>query len=418
MRNLLRPSGWITGREPLIACILAALVALTISVLVIRSGDTVRSLDEPDFMMIAETLVETGTFAIEPDKPTAYRAPGLVFLIAPVVALGAGLMEARLTGGVLVGLGMLLLFDLVRRHAGALSGLLSVTMVMTWPVVIYTATTLYPQTLAALLLVLTLWLLDRLRDGDATGLWPAFWGGLAFGAFILTIPVTLLLVPVFLGWIVALSRRWLVSVLIFCLVSGSVVGSWTLRNWLAFDAFVPVATSSGFNLLAGNSPDTRWNTSLDVRFPEQVYTDITGKDEVERNKIMTRAALDRIEADPGRFVALWAAKFVHWFHFSNRLLSDEVLEDGASSVPVDTRETILLLAWSILIVGPLLARIAMWRRHPPSKLEILFIILWIAGGAAYALFFTRIRFRLPFDWLMISANAVFLSGLINARMAR
>ena len=376
----------VQGREAGFAYALASVVAAACWAVTLYGGDVVRSLDEGDF------------------------------LLTPLTAFGAGLMEARLVNGVLVGLGLVLLFQLVRRHAGELAGLLSVAMVSAWPVVIYTASTLYPQTLAAFLLVLTLWLLDGLRD--RTGLRPVVLGGLAFGAFILTIPVALLLVPVFVVWIAVNARRPLVAVLVFGIVSASLVGSWTVRNWFAFDSFVPVATSSGFNLLAGNSPETRWNSSLEVRFPDHVYTELTGKNEVERNDIMTRAALDEITGDPARFLRLWAAKFVHWFHFSNRLLSDELLESGASSIQVGLRDLILFAAWRTLIVAPLLCRIAMLRRVPFRKIEVLFVVLWIAAGLAYALFFTRVRFRLPFDWLILSVNAMFIAVLLEEYLAR
>ena len=406
----------ISGRESGLAYTVAGMVMLLCWALVLKGGDVVRSKDELAFLAISKNLAETGMFALEPGVPTAYRAPGQAFFLAPLSALGAGLMEARLANGVLVALGLVFLFQLVRRHSGELAGLISVVMVAGWPVMIYSATTLYPQTLAAFLLILTLWLLDGLRTRDSVR--PVLLGGVSYGAFILTIPVALLLTPIFVAWIISMSRRWLTAVVIFGIVSGSVVSSWTLRNWVTFDAFIPVATSSGYNLLAGNSPSTRWNTSLGVRFPEYVYTEITGKDEVERNDIMTRAAFAEIRSDPGRFVQLYAGKFLHWFHFSNRLLSDKVLEEGASSVPVGTREIILFVAWSLLIMGPLLLRLAMIRRVPMRRIEFLFFALWIGAGLAYALFFTRVRFRLPFDWLILSVNAMFIATLIEQRLNR
>ncbi|MDJ0637236.1 MAG: glycosyltransferase family 39 protein [Paracoccaceae bacterium] len=404
------------GSEAKIAYAVAGVVMILCWAVVLYSGDVVKSLDEPDFLGISKNLAETGMFALTPGEPTAYRAPGLVFLLTPLSALGAGLMEARLINGVLVALSLILLFQLVRRHSSDFAALLCVIMVSGWPVVIYTASTLYPQTLAAFLLVLTLWLLDSLRDEDR--LRPIVLGGVAYGLLVLTIPVVLLLTPVFLIWIITLSKRWLTAVVIFSLVSGAVVSSWTLRNWLAFDSFVPVATSSGYNLLAGNSPEARWNTSLDIRFPDYVYEELTGKNEIERNDIMTKAALREIAADPAQFFSRYVGKFIHWFHFSNQLLSDNELEGGASSVSASARDIILLAAWSVLIIGPLLLRLAMIRKVPIRRLEVLFFALWITAGLAYALFFTRVRFRLPFDWLIISVNAMFLAALIESWLDR
>lgn len=406
----------LSARARPLAYLVALLAVLAASAVIVMSGDVVRSNDEVAFMAIAGNIVSEGMFAETPGQPTAYRAPGPVFLVTPVVALGGGLVEARLFNAVIFGLGLVALFHLVRRHASPLAALFAVCMVPLWPVALFAATTLYPQTLAATLLVLTIWMVDRLRDGPSLG--RAVVAGLACGALVLTTPVVLLLFPLLLIWLIHVSPRWLPHAVIFCAVSGGLVSSWTVRNYFAFDAFVPVATSSGYNLLAGNAPNARYNTSLNVRFPEYVYAEITGKTEVERNDIMTEAAFREIANDPGRFVRLYAAKFAHWFHFSNRLLSDEVLEDGAAPVPVGAREVILFVTYALVIMGPLLIRLALLRRHPFRRIELLFLAFWIGAGLVYALFFTRVRFRLPFDWLIIASNAMFLAAIAENWLAR
>ena len=40
---------------------------------------------------------------------------------------------------------------------------------------------------------------------------------------------------------------------------------------------------------------------------------------------------------------------------------------------------------------------------------MLLLALYLGGGMAYAVYFTRIRFRLPFDWLLIIVDALFLA---------
>lgn len=395
-------------RERLFAYLAVALTVLACWLLILLEGDRVKSADEPDFMDIARNLAFHGVFA-ETEEPTAYRAPGLVFFLAPLVRAGAGLVEARLANALLVGLTLLMIFHLVRRHAPAPAGLFAVVMIPLWPVVIYTATTIYPQTLGAFLLVLTVFLIDRIggRPGTRGAVLPA----LAYGAMILTIPVTLLLLPFFLLWILWQSAHRWPQIVTFCLISGLVVGSWTLRNYVTFNAFIPVATSSGYNLMAGNAPNARYDTSVNVTYPDYVYTELTGADEIETNRILTRAALRQIIENPGRTARLYGAKFLHWFEYSNALLSDQVIEGGASSVRADLRDVILLVTYIAVIAGPLVLRILMIRRYPMTPFEIFCLVLWVGAGLAYALFFTRIRFRMPFDWLIISTNAIFLAAL-------
>jgi hypothetical protein len=165
--------------------------------------------------------------------------------------------------------------------------------------------------------------------------------------------------------------------------------------------------------LAGNTAQARWNTSLNVEFPAQVYTDMTGKTELERNSIMTKAAFEEIQANEMRFVKLYIAKFAHWFHFQNRLLSDNTEGVEAAKMAVEKREAVLFASWLLILIGPLACRLFMLRQVPFRPIELLFLALWVFGGMAYALFFTRIRFRLPFDWLVISSNAIFLSVLVQ-----
>ncbi len=407
---------FLNGRESLLAYIISFCVVFCCWVLIFRAGSAVKSLDEPDFLQISQVLAETGMFALEPGTPTAYRAPGLVFYLAPLTALGADLMQARLANALLAGGTLILLFHLIRRQAGPVAGLFAVLMMACWPVMIYAATTLYPQTLAAFLLVATLLLADFYRSTGHR--WLALLAGLVFGAAILTVPLLLLLSPILWFWVFVQRRRGALAMLLFAAVSAAVVCSWTLRNYNALGGFVPVATSSGFNLLAGNTAQARWNTSLNVRFPEYVYTEMTGKTELQRNSIMTKAAFKEIQADEIRFVKLYMAKFAHWFHFQNRLLSDteKGVETGALSL--GKREAVLFASWLLVLIGPLACRLWMLRQVPFRRIELLFLALWVFGGMAYALFFTRIRFRLPFDWLVISSNAIFVSELVQRAISK
>lgn len=407
---------FLRGRERAAACGIAAATVLICWAVILSTGDRIKSQDETSFLAIAQNLAFEGTYAEQSGTPTAYRAPGLVFFLAPLVRLGAGLVELRMANALLVGVGLVVLFHLVRRHAGPAAGLLAVALVPLWPVVIYAASTLYPQTLAALLLLVLVWFLDRLTE--SASLRPAALAGLASGLLVLTVPVVLLLMPVFLGWILSMSRRRLVHAGAFCAVSAVIVGAWTVRNYAVFDTFIPVATSSGYNLLAGNTPGARHDTSLDVRFPGHVYTEITDKPEAEVNRILTEAAIREIRRDPARAGALYLGKFAHWFDFSNALLSDKVVPGGASAISPGTREVLLFVTYSGVIALPLLVRIALCRRFPFRPLELLFLCLWIGAGLAYAIYFTRVRFRLPFDWLIIASNAMFLAAVAETRLAR
>ncbi|KPP83944.1 MAG: 4-amino-4-deoxy-L-arabinose transferase and related glycosyltransferases of PMT family [Rhodobacteraceae bacterium HLUCCA08] len=410
-RLLIRLYGLVDGRERVLAYLVALLTVAACWAVILASGDRLKSLDEGAFLALAQNLAGSGSYVEEPGVPTAYRAPGLVFFLTPFAALGLEIVGLRLVNAALIGLGLVLVYHLVARRAGPLAGLFATVMIPAWPVVIYAGTTLYPQTLAAFLLVLTVFAIDRQVVSDR--LRGAIWSGIAYALLLLTIPIVLLLWPIIALYLLIQTRRKLAHVLVFTLVGGAVVGSWTYRNYVVFDHFIPVATSSGYNLLAGNAPNARFDTSLNVRFPEYVYTEITGKSEVEKNDIMTEAAIRLIREDPQRAAQLYVGKFLHWFDYSNRLLSDDVVEGGASALAPSKRDMILLASYLLVIALPLVAHVLAARRHPFTRMELLFVALWVCSGLAYAIFFTRVRFRLPFDWLLITSNAMFLAAVIE-----
>lgn len=412
---LFRIRNGIEGRERALAYAIACLVVLACWVAIVISGERIKSFDETAFIDLATTLFDTGQY-LKDGELTAFRAPGLVFFLTPFAGLGFDIVGLRMVNAVLVGLGLILIFHMTERRAGPLAGLVAVAMIPLWPVVIYTGTTLYPQTLAAFLLVLTVFFLDRV--GDSRALWPVILGGLAYGALMYTIPIVLLLLPVFALWILWQARYKITSLLIFVAVTVALIAPWSYRNYVVFDKFIIVATSSGYNLLAGNAPDARYNTSLNVRFPEYVYTELTGAGEIEASDIMTRAAIKEIVENPGKTARLYVGKFLHWFDFSNTLLTDKRVEGGASSLAPSMRDMILLVTYSTIIALPLIAHILHARRYPFQRSELLFLALWVVSGLAYAIFFTRVRFRIPFDWLIITSNAMYLAAVFEAWMDR
>ena len=77
--------------------------------------------------------------------------------------------------------------------------------------------------------------------------------GALFGVAILTRETLLYLLPVALIWLAwPKPRRWTLA----ALLAGSVfliVAPWTVRNWIQFEAFIPVSTGGGLNLYQGNA---------------------------------------------------------------------------------------------------------------------------------------------------------------------
>jgi hypothetical protein len=62
----------------------------------------------------------------------------------------------------------------------------------------------------------------------------------------------------------------------------------------------------------------------------------------------------------------------------------------------------------------LLARFAIARKYPLSELEILFAGLYFINAPFAAIFYSRIRYRLPMDWILLLLDA----GMVQIVLSR
>ena len=412
----------------LLALAMTAFLAAGV-ILAVRDGDRVKSLDEPAFLDIGSNIAFHGQFSHtnrpEVDgyveqlplgslRPTAYRAPGYAYFIAPFQRLGAGFVVLRIVNALLVALTLLLLYRSLAARYSPEAGAIAALLALGYPVLAYAASTLYPQTLSAFLLVASVVMLDPLHPEARM---RAFLGSaFIYGLLVLTVPVYLLLTPVVLVWLVWSHRARVPQALLFGGIVAACVGIWTVRNLAVFRAPVAMGTSSGFMLLSGNCPNTRFDqASVDVRFPEYVYTELTGKDEIERDRVMVRAAVRFVQENPGDALALYLKKFLYWFSYRNEVVSDRVVPGGSGAGPESLRNLVMLLTYGPLLLV-LVLRLALFRRYPMTSWEVLLLALYVGGGAAYAVYLTRIRYRLPFDWLLIAMNAIFIGQVLQARL--
>jgi len=409
-----------------LALAMGALVAIGVT-MAVRDGSRIKSPDEGTLLDLSWNVARHGTFAHtnHPDveefdrtmpvgalRPTAYRAPGYVWFQVPFRWMGGEHVALRVANAVLLALTLWLLHGLVVRRAGRFAGLVSVVLVLLYPVLLYAAGTLYPQTLSALLLVGAVRQLDSL--GHDAPMYRFALLGVTLGALVLTVPIHLLLLPVVAAWMLGARRGtvWQVTLMLAAIVG--VVGPWVLRNCLVLGAVVGIATSSGFNLLAGNGPYVRTDQgSGDLRWPGGVREQVAGRSEVERDRIFTRAALRWIVENPGDAASLYVRKLLYWFSPTNQLVSDRVVPGGPGTGPILLRNAVMVLGYGLLM-SILIIRLGLARRDPLTSLEVLLLALYVGGAMAYAVYFSRIRFRLPFDWLLIGLDAMFVGRLLSA----
>lgn len=384
--------------------VVATLVTLTLGlglVYALGVGIPLRFADERKYLELARSIADEWVYAFG-SRPTAYQPPGWPTFLAVFHRLGVGVAGFHALNFGLLALAIVLLHRLGGVWGSGGAGAVAAALAAGYPLLFFTATTLYPQILAAVLLVLGVLLV---AERERTAPRRAALAGVVFGALLLTVPTLGILVGVVALWMLWPTPRPLRSVAVMLTVAGLLVGGWTARNYQTFGQLVPISTNGGFNLLLGNSPDTRSNSGTNVDLSRYRKT-AQGLAELDTDRFFRGAALRHMRDRPGRTARLYVGKLAN--HFVAR---DQLATEGQAS---RLSQLVLLLASSSLFALFLL-RLALWRRLRPSPLETLIISLYLAGAGTYAVFFTRARFRVPLDLLLCLLVAILLRRLALER---
>ncbi len=385
-----------------LSTLLFLLIFLIAVILVLQSGNQLRYPDEHDYNRLAQCLRGGEGFVNESGAPTAYRAPGWPVVLAALYTIHHHPITAKFFNALALAATALLLSKLAGRFS-PLARIAAPLFLLLYPVGFYAATTLYPQTVGALLLVAITALLTpprhRLRHTLAAGI--------LLGILILTIPAFLATPPLFLLGLYVLERKSptvffkRAALLLGCTVL--LVTPWTLRNAQVFNRLVPVSTNSGVNLLLGNNENAHPSSGVNV--------DIS--DYQAKTKHLNEAAADAhyraeavtwIQKNPGRFAQLYALKVINYFNFTNELY----VESEANRL----RDLVMALSYYPLLLLVLI-RLALFKKIPLAATEKLLAILYFGNALAAAVFFTRIRFRIPFDALLIILAAAALATALE-----
>ena len=168
-------------------------ILIASSALALISGDSLRYPDERDYSNLAQSMLEGKGYANEEGDPTAYRPPGWPFVLTAVFSIYDHPLAAKLLNAIALAGTAWLLSSLVARNAA--HGQIFVPLILLiYPLVWYTATTLYPQIFGAALLAAILVLLNQ----DVRSVARCSIAGLLLGFLILNIPAFLLLTPLIL----------------------------------------------------------------------------------------------------------------------------------------------------------------------------------------------------------------------------
>ncbi|HUS81697.1 MAG TPA: glycosyltransferase family 39 protein [Dehalococcoidia bacterium] len=208
------------------------------------------------------------------DAQTAGWPPGYPLLLAGIYkTFGHDFLAPRLLN-VFAGVATCLLVYLIgARVFDRRTGLIAAFLLAVFPSHVYRTTLLMTEVLTGAIVALLAYLLLTwvLKKGGPSR-WQAVALGVLFGAFALTRGEALAFVPVALiAWkLVEPSwRRFAGGAALMVAASVLVIAPWTVRNAIAMDAFIPIASGLGHTFLAGHQDDPYDTYSV---FPEAKIT--------------------------------------------------------------------------------------------------------------------------------------------------
>lgn len=345
-------------------------------------GDTFRYPDERDYLDLASHLAALDGYTFDGETPSAHRPPGYPLVLAPIVALHDSVHAVRLLQFALLAFSAHLLGSLL-ASGGKLSrwsgSVLVLAGVVAYPVLVYTAGLLFPQTVILAALTIAVVLLQRTGNSPAL----AFLIGVLCAFTALVSPTALTLLPIALAFALW-SPAWSASrVAVMALAATLVFGSWFTRNVVLLDE--PILFSKNLAENIDNAVLT-----LEPLAP--------GEERAPAGVI--DYGLERL----GQYLSdplVYLERVGDFFAHSNTLA---VAEEASG-----TRELIMFVTYNALLLA-VLGRLLLARRAPLSRAEWLVLALYMGTAFFHALVIPRIRYRLPFDFLLLlpAANVLLL----------
>lgn len=368
-----------------------------------------RFYDEGEYLTLSDHLQHGPGYSEDGIHLTASRPPGYAFFLYAFQSLGASVSGLRLIQFLLLGATMFMVYRLCPKELRPTTLFIITLLVIIYPVLFYTSALLYPQTVAGFLFILAL---TQLLS-PAKCIVANFATGLTFGFLILAVPTFLFTLGVVLAVALWLSMiRWRDG-LIILIGASLLVGVWTARNYVQFHQFVPVASNSGANLLIGNCENTiPYGGSGNVdRTHYREEAQARGLDEFQEDRYYRQAAIDWIKNNPVRATILYFEKAANFFNVYNAYAPENKAEVSF------WKQAVMAVSYGILLA--LLAwRLMEMKRFPLTTQEKLFLATYVLSAFTMAIFVTRIRYRLPYDFLIIAVIATHLARRLDLWVGR
>jgi hypothetical protein len=249
---------------------------------------------------------------------------------------------------------------------------------------------------------LVLLLIIRLAIVPRFSYWHAGMLGMLSTTFIMIHPSGVFVPPLVVLWLV-FPRNWdmIGKGIVAFLVAVACLAPWTYRNYLIFDEFIPISSHGADTLYTGNNPDTdvaNWYKWIDL----EVYKKSCELSEKELRSHYLKEVMKFWTEQPVDAVKLYLEKVVYYFAYRNNLL--------VSNESSRLKDGILFITYYPLLLC-LVLRLLFVRKISLSRIETLLVVIYLGSAMFYAIFIPRIRFRLPFDVVLITHIGIMYSML-------
>jgi 4-amino-4-deoxy-L-arabinose transferase-like glycosyltransferase len=380
----------------LISIFVVALILRLAFVFIIQDG--FYFYDSVAYSAAAAELLQTGEFA-----PAYTRNPVYPVFLAGVYGLfGQSILAVRIVESVL-GAGLAVLIAvLAGRIAGTVVGTLSGLLWSLYPMAVFVAGLVYPETLVTTLLLCGVLCLVT-QAGPDLGPARILVSGILFGLAALTKPVVLATVAAAVLWLLYWKPARRFSVALAFLIGAAIpLAPWTARNYVVHGGLVAVEPRLLSNLpWVGDIPEAVAGTTAPTK-------------------------AEAILRHPAEFAAHFAGEFLHfWELYPQRVQMDEPeyrqhMHERDGRV---VRETVIGTKWtklvSLLSVGPMfilavIGASALWAQRAQRQALSLLLLTILSFAVGYSFFYAKTRYRFPVEPYIMVLSAAGLHRLWRA----
>jgi 4-amino-4-deoxy-L-arabinose transferase-like glycosyltransferase len=387
--------------------VLALALLLRIGFIFYLQPDRLYFSDSIDYLRAADNLVNHSEFGEGYKRPPLYP----VFLAAVLAVGGGKLVAVKIAEAILGVLTVFVTYLLGKTVWSRRVGVVAAAMVAVHPYLFVLSAFVYSETIFTLLLLLAT--LTLLTADDAKRVTLA---GLLAGLACLAKPSALAFLVAGIIWIV-LATRWtwprrvgMSAVLVVTMLAA--ITPWLWRNYLVFGEVSPLDARTEVHL--PYKVDSRFVSKLEYFRTRQKKTRfVSHKD----------AALDILHAPlayavyvGGQMRTLWTIRPDQLQTANEAVRRKAAAQDARMLVKNHPAEKVQRYAWLFAVVLTpyyVLAFVGLWAGRAQFRKAVLFLLLILGFSLGYAMFFARLRYRLPIEPFVALFSAVALCWLVG-----